>query len=250
MFAETDAHHDTPPPRPEPRARVLIVDDDEAVRISLERGLRLFGFDVEVATGGVHALEVFDDDRIEAVVLDMTMPDRSGMSVISELRDRGSTVPICVLSARSSPESRIAGLEAGADDYLVKPFVLAELTARLGALLRRRRGEPLGQRLRPRDIVVDTLRIDLPARRAFRGDTEITLTRREFDLLATFAENPDRVLSRAELLETVWGYNFATDTNVADVFVGYLRRKTEIGDAPRVIHTVRGIGYILRAPTP
>ncbi|MGV9825051.1 response regulator transcription factor [Gordonia sp. NPDC003429] len=231
---------------PEHRARVLVVDDDDAIRASVSRGLQVFGFDVEVASGGTQALRIFDEDQVEAIVLDMTMPDRSGMSVISELRDRGSTVPICVLSARSSPEARIAGLEAGADDYLVKPFVLAELTARLGALLRRSRRDPHVPRSRQQPLEAGPLRVDLAAHRAFRDDLELNLTRREFDLLATFAQNHGRVLSRAELLETVWGYNFATDTNVADVFVGYLRRKTEVDGRPRILHTVRGIGYVLR----
>ena len=227
---------------------ILVVDDEESIRNVTRKILEGMGFSVLTATNGLEAIEAFrsNPDSIDVVLLDMTMPDRSGMSVISELRDRGSTVPICVLSARSSPEARIAGLEAGADDYLVKPFVLAELTARLGALLRRSRGEPLAPRSRQRDVTVGSLRVDLAARRAFRGDRELHMTRREFDLLATFAQNRDRVLSRAELLETVWGYNFATDTNVADVFVGYLRRKTEVGGAPRLVHTVRGVGYILR----
>jgi two-component system response regulator PrrA len=163
--------------------------------------------------------------------------------VVTALRAMDNDVPVCVLSARSSVDDRVAGLEAGADDYLVKPFVLAELVARVKALLRRRGATAT---FSSETIQVGSLEVDIPGRRARVNGVDVDLTKREFDLLAVLAEHKTAVLSRAQLLELVWGYDFAADTNVVDVFIGYLRRKLEAGGAPRLLHTVRGVGFVLR----
>jgi DNA-binding response OmpR family regulator len=219
---------------------VLVVDDDEEIRKALERALRLEGFAVHVAEGGHRALELVEQERPGVMVLDVVMPDLSGISVVSRLRARGDDIPICILSARDEVADRVAGLEAGADDYVVKPFDIGELAARLRALLRRTpAGE--GEPIRVGELVVD------PARRTVhRGGREVDLTRREFDLLEELARHRNVVLSRDQLLERVWGYDFAVDGNVVDVFVGYLRRKLEADGEPRIIHTVRGVGFVLR----
>jgi DNA-binding response OmpR family regulator len=222
------------------RPAVLVVDDDAAIRVALERALRLEGFAVEVADGGLRALELVEQRRPSVIVLDVVMPDLSGVTVTSRLRARGIDTPICMLSARDEVRDRVAGLEAGADDYVVKPFELEELVARLRALLRRtptRAQEPL----RVGELVVDPVR-----RTAHRGERELELTRREFELLEELARHPGVVLSRPQLLERVWGYDFEVDGNVVDVFVGYLRRKLEAGGEPRIIQTVRGVGFALR----
>ncbi|MDP8970165.1 MAG: response regulator transcription factor [Actinomycetota bacterium] len=220
--------------------RVLVVDDDEAIRTALERALSLEGFAVSTVDGGQAALAAVVRDRPDVVVLDVAMPDLDGVSVTRRLRGHGEALPILVLSARDEIDDRVAGLQAGADDYLVKPFALAELVARLHALLRRRiEGVPVP--LQVGDVLVD------PTRRvARRGDRELELTHREFDLLEAFARHPGVVLSRPQLLSQVWGYDFAVDGNVVDVFVGYLRRKLEQHGEPRVLHTVRGVGFVLR----
>jgi DNA-binding response OmpR family regulator len=220
---------------------VLVVDDDEAIRTALERALRLEGFAVRVAEGGRRALELVAQDRPGVMVLDVVMPDLSGISVVARMRARGDDTPICILSARDEVEDRVAGLEAGADDYVVKPFDIGELAARLRALLRRM-PSGAGEPIRVGDLVVD------PARRSVhRGDRAVELTRREFELLEELARHRNVVLSRGQLLERVWGYDFEVDGNVVDVFVGYLRRKLEAGGEPRMIHTVRGVGFVLRA---
>jgi DNA-binding response OmpR family regulator len=219
---------------------VLVVDDDEAIRKALERSLRLEGFAVEVADGGVRALELVEERRPGVIVLDVVMPDMSGVGVTRRLRERGIEIPICILSARDEVQDRVAGLEAGADDYVIKPFDLEELVARLRALLRR---APATERalIRVGDLIVD------PSQRSVRrGGREIELTRREFELLEELARHQAMVLSRPQLLERVWGYDFEVDGNVVDVFVGYLRRKLEAAGEPRMIHTVRGIGFVLR----
>ncbi|KAA0021187.1 response regulator transcription factor [Antrihabitans cavernicola] len=226
-------------------AQVLVVDDDRDVLASLERGLRLSGFDVITAVDGAAALKSAADHSPDAIVLDINMPVLDGVGVVTALRAIGSDVPICVLSARSSVDERIAGLESGADDYLTKPFVLAELVARLRALLRRRpdtQQPPAGHG----GVTVGALSVDLPGHRAFLAGREIELTKREFELLSTLARNTGVVLSRERLLELVWGYDFVADTNVVDVFVGYLRRKFEVDGHPRILHTVRGVGFVLR----
>jgi two-component system response regulator PrrA len=225
---------------------VLLVDDDEDLLASVERGLRLSGFRVLIARDGAAALRCVGEESPDAIVLDMNMPVLDGAGVVTALRAMGNEVPICVLSARSSVGDRIAGLESGADDYLVKPFVLAELVARIRALLRRR--SDTGERSIPGAIAVGPLEIDVAGYRAVLHGHEIELTKREFELLSTLARNAGVVLSRERLLELVWGYDFAADTNVVDVFVGYLRRKLEVDDTPRLLHTIRGVGFVLRAP--
>lgn len=221
---------------------VLMVDDDPDVRTSVARGLRHSGFDVRVAASGKEALRLLSNESHDALVLDVQMPELDGVAVVTALRALGNEIPICVLSARDTVNDRIAGLEAGADDYLTKPFDLGELVARLNALLRR---ASLGER--PSDtMTVGALTIDTARRLVFVNGDRVDLTKREFDLLAVLAENAGVVLSRQRLLELVWGYDFDVDTNVADVFISYLRRKLERPDVPRVIHTVRGIGYVLR----
>jgi DNA-binding response OmpR family regulator len=195
---------------------------------------------VATAGGGHEALAAVAQRPPAVVVLDVTMPDLDGVSVLRRMRADGLDVPVCILSARDDVSDRVAGLQAGADDYLVKPFALAELTARLQALLRRR-GTPVEGPLVVEDLVVD------PRRHvATRGGRELGLTRREFDLLEAFARHPGQVLSREQLLGQVWGYTFDVETNVVDVFVGYLRRKLEAEGEPRMLHTVRGVGWVLR----
>jgi DNA-binding response OmpR family regulator len=196
---------------------------------------------VETAAGGREALEAVARRPPAVMVLDVTMPDLDGVSVLRRLRGEGVDVPVCILSARDDVDDRVAGLQAGADDYLVKPFALAELTARLHALLRRR-GADASSALVVGDLVVD------PRRHiATRDGRDLDLTRREFALLETFARHAGQVLSRDQLLRQVWGYNFDVETNVVDVFVGYLRRKLEAAGEPRMLHTVRGVGWRLKA---
>ncbi|MFD9550795.1 response regulator transcription factor [Nocardia salmonicida] len=223
---------------------VLVVDDDEDVLASVERGLRLSGFRVLVARDGGAALRAVAEQAPDAVVLDMNMPVLDGAGVVTALRAMGNDVPICVLSARASVDDRIAGLESGADDYLVKPFELAELVARIRALLRRRTDTP--EPVAPGALTVGPLLVDVAGYRALLRGREIELTKREFELLSTLARNAGVVLTRERLLELVWGYDFIADTNVVDVFVGYLRRKLEIDDTPRILHTIRGVGFVLR----
>ncbi|MBB3039346.1 response regulator transcription factor [Hoyosella altamirensis] len=225
-------------------ATVLVVDDDADVLASLKRGLRLSGFDVMTAEDGESALRTIRTQEPDAIVLDVTMPRLDGVSVVTALRAMGSDIPICVLSARSSVDDRIAGLEAGADDYLTKPFALGELIARVRAMLRRRPDQSPSPK---RELLTaGQLEIDVAARRAVIAGTELDLTKREFELLTTLVQHRDAVLSRRQLLEIVWGYDFDADTNVVDVFVGYLRKKMEADGAPRMLHTVRGVGFILR----
>jgi DNA-binding response OmpR family regulator len=221
-------------------ATVLIVDDEAAIREALERALRLEGFAVSTAEGGLPALAHIAERPPAVVLLDIAMPDLDGVGVIERLRAAGNDVPICVLSARNEVEDRVRGLQAGADDYLVKPFALQELVARLYALLRRRPDMPAA-------VSVGDLHVDPLKRIARRGERELELTRREFELLEAFARHPGQVLSREQLLQLVWGYEFEVDTNVVDVFVGYLRRKLEADGEARVIQTVRGVGFALRA---
>jgi DNA-binding response OmpR family regulator len=219
---------------------VLVADDDAAIRTALERALRLEGFAVEVAEGGRRALELVETSRPGVIVLDVVMPDLSGVRVVSRLRERGIETPVCILSARDQVEDRVAGLEAGADDYVVKPFDLEELVARLRALLRRVPSNETGL-LRVGDLIVDPTKRSVT--RAGRG---VELTRREFELLEELARHRGVVLSRQQLLERVWGYDFEVDGNVVDVFIGYVRRKLEAAGESRIIHTVRGVGFVLR----
>jgi DNA-binding response OmpR family regulator len=219
---------------------VLVVDDEPSIRQALERLLRYEGFAVRLAAGGQQALAAIAERPPAAVVLDIGMPDLDGVAVIRRLRARGIEVPVCVLSARDEVADRVAGLQAGADDYLVKPFAPAELAARLHALLRRDR------RHSSRVVELGELHLDPHRHSARRGARELELSRREFELLHTFACHPAMVLTREQLLEQVWGYPADVQTNVVDVFVGYVRRKLEAGGEPRILRTVRGVGFVLR----
>ena len=220
---------------------VLLVDDDAAIRRSVAEGLELEGFSVVPASGGRAALVAAEQVSPAVVLLDITMPDLDGLSVLRELRGRGDDVPVCILSARDEVDDRVRGLEAGADDYVVKPFALAEVAARLHALLRRR-PVPAAGRLEVGDLVLDPT-----TQRAYRGARDLERTRRELELLALFMRRSGEILSRRDMHEEVWGYTFDPGTNVADVFVGYLRRKLEADGEPRVLHTVRGVGFVLQA---
>jgi DNA-binding response OmpR family regulator len=219
---------------------VLLVDDDASILRSVGTGLTLEGFEVVPASGGRAALAAVEQVDPAVMLLDMTMPDLDGLEVLRRLRATGHDLPVCVLSARDGIGHRVAGLEAGADDYVVKPFALEEVVARLHALLRRRPAQNGDV------IAVGDLRLDPAGHRALRGERDLELTRRELDLLSVFMRHPGQVIPREQLHEEVWGYDFDPKTNVADVFVGYLRRKLEAGGAPRVLHTVRGVGFVLR----
>jgi DNA-binding response OmpR family regulator len=225
---------------------VLVVDDDAAIREALERALRVEGFAIESAGGGRAALAAVARRPPAAIVLDVTMPDLNGRAVCARLRADGLRTPILILSARDEVADRVAGLQAGADDYLVKPFAVEELVARLQALLRRAGEERADGPDPSAQIEVGDLTIDPAARTATRGGRDLELTRREFDLLETLARNAEIVMSRERLLELVWGYDWETDGNVVDVFVSYLRRKLEAEGEPRVLQTVRGVGFTLR----
>lgn len=223
---------------------VLVVDDDAAIRRSLDRGLRLNGFRVRVADSGPRALSAIRLEPPDAVVLDVSMPGMSGIEVCTEMREAGQDVPVLMLSALDETADRIAGLQAGGDDYLVKPFALQELVLRLHALLRRR--PPTG-----RDLVrAAGLELDPAARTVHHDGTPLTLTRREYELLEVLARNAGLVLTRDQLLERVWGYDFDVRTDAVDTFISYLRRKLEKSGRPRVIHTVRGVGFVLRTALP
>ncbi|MFC8517835.1 response regulator transcription factor [Streptomyces sp. NPDC057257] len=219
---------------------VLVVDDDAAIRRSLERGLRLSGFRVRTADGGREALAAIRDTPPDVLVLDISMPGMSGIEVCERLRGEGQDLPVLMLSALDETADRIAGLQAGGDDYLVKPFALQELVLRLRALLRRR--PPSGREV----LRVAGLVIDPAARTAERDGRQLELTRREFELLEVLARNAGLVLTRDQLLERVWGYDFDVRTDAVDTFVSYLRRKLEADGGTRLVHTVRGVGFVLR----
>jgi DNA-binding response OmpR family regulator len=219
---------------------VLVVDDDEGVRRSLRFGLTAEGFVVREAATGEVALTEIGVQLPAVVLLDVMMPGINGVEVVRRLRADGRTIPVCMLSARDEVDDRVAGLAAGADDYVVKPFSIGELAARLHALVR------LHESSRQRPVVLGELIIEPTRRVASRSGRELGLTTREFDLLLTFAQHPGQVLSRNQLLERVWGYTWDVDTNVVDVFIGYLRRKLEAGDDARLLHTIRGVGFVLR----
>ena len=229
-----------PEPKPSAAATVLVVDDEPAVRAALERALRIERYDVRLAGDGTEALALLADRSPDAIVLDVAMPDVDGLEVCRRLRATGDRTPVLMLTARDSVDDRVAGLDAGADDYLVKPFALRELQARLRALLRRTEASRAGV-LRFADLELDPV-----AREVRRGGREIELSRTEFNLLELFLEHPRQVLTRSQIFERVWGYDFGSTSNALGVYIGYLRRKTEAADEPRLLHTVRGVGYILR----
>jgi two-component system response regulator MprA len=221
--------------------KILVVDDERAVRESLKRALELEGYEVDMAGDGSEAIAQLDNgEQPDAVVLDLLMPGVDGLEVCRHVRRTGSTLPVLMLTARDAVGDRVAGLDAGADDYVVKPFALEELLARVRAMLRRAAPGP--------DELLRFANVELsPSRReASRGGRPIELTRTEFNLLELFLRNPRQVLTRSVIFERVWGYDFGFASNSLDVYIGYLRRKTEAGGEPRLIHTVRGVGYALR----
>jgi two-component system response regulator MprA len=222
--------------------RILVVDDEPAVRASLARVLDQAGYQVSLAADGRDALHQVALDPPDAMVLDVVMPGLDGIEVTRSLRSGRDWTPVLLLTARAEVSDRVRGLDAGADDYLTKPFALDELLARLRALLRRH-GDEAGD---GPDLVFDDLRLDPLRHQAWRADRELGLTRTEFSLLQLFLDNPGRVLTRSVIYERVWGYDFGPSSNSLDVYVGYLRRKTEAGGEPRLLHTVRGVGYALR----
>jgi two-component system response regulator MprA len=221
--------------------KILVVDDERAVRESLRRALELEGYEIELAGDGSEALDRLESsEEPDAMILDVLMPGVDGLEVCRHIRGTGSRLPVLMLTARTEVEDRVAGLDAGADDYLTKPFALEELLARVRALLRRATDED-GDVLRFAD-----LELDPGTREVRRGDRPIELTRTEFSLLELFLQNPRQVLTRSVIFERVWGYDFGFGSNSLDVYIGYLRRKTEAAGEPRLIHTVRGVGYALR----
>ena len=223
-------------------AHILVVDDEPAVRRALERALRLEQHDVELAENGEQALDQLAERPVDAVVLDVMMPGVDGLEVCRRMRAGGDKTPVLMLTARDAIDDRVLGLDVGADDYLVKPFALRELQARLRALLRRT-GEDGGstETLRFGDLVLDPV-----AHQVHRGARLVELSKTEFLLLELFMKHPRQVLTRSTIFENVWGYDFGPTSNALGVYIGYLRRKTEEGGEPRVLHTVRGIGYVLR----
>ena len=221
-------------------ASVLVVDDDPSLRSALRRALEMDRYRVSLAADGQQALELIRAEHFDAVVLDVNMPKLDGLEACRRLRDAGDRVPILMLTARDAIDDRVEGLEAGADDYLVKPFALRELKARVKALLRRTESASDGE------LSFSDLKIDLATRDVHRNGRRLALSQLEFQLLQLFLENPRQVLTRSTIFERVWGYDFGATSNALGVYIGYLRRKTEEDGAPRLIHTVRGVGYILR----
>ena len=217
---------------------ILLAEDDVATREALQRALRLEGYQVRPVADGGAALEGAADEGVDLILLDVMMPVRDGLSVCRELRRTGVSTPILMLTARTEVSDRVSGLDAGADDYLPKPFALEELLARVRALLRRSSDDEA--------MVVEDLRIDPPGRRAWRGEVELELTKTEFDLLELLARNAGIVLTHATIYERIWDYDFGPESKSLAVYIGYLRRKTEADGQPRLIQTVRGVGYTMR----
>ena len=228
------------------RQRVLVVDDDSRILSMMRRGLSLAGYDVDLAADGQEALATAEASRPDLVILDIMMPGLDGLEVCRRLRSANRNLPIILLTARGRVPDRVAGLDAGADDYLVKPFAFDELLARLRALLRRRGDEPSA--LTPGLLVFEDVTVNPTAREVRRGDQPIELTAREYDLLEFLMRHPRQVLSRDTIFERVWTSDYAGESNVIDVHVMRLRDKLEAGGRPRLIHTVRGVGYVLREP--
>jgi len=224
------------------QARILVVDDEPAVQNALSRALTLEHYEVAQAVDGREALERLAGAPYEVVILDISMPHIDGLEVCRRLRDGGDRTPVLMLTARVQVDDRVAGLDAGADDYLVKPFALRELLARVRALLRRANEDDEQERA----LTFDDLRLDRMAHEAWRGERMLQLTRTEFLLLEMFMRHPRQVLTRSAIFEHVWGYDFGATSNSLGVYMGYLRRKTEVDDETRLLHTVRGVGYVLR----
>ena len=219
---------------------ILVVDDDPSICEALERGFRLEGFAVRIATNGEAAIQEIELAEPALLILDINMPQVDGIQVIKYIRSKSIDLPVCVLSARDEIQDRVLGLEAGADDYLIKPFAFAELLARVRALLRRRGVES------SKSLTLGELKVDPLTREVTYFDNQLILTRKEFELLYTLASNPGIVFTREQLLDKVWGYDFEVQTNVVDVFVGYLRKKMEDTGNERLIETVRGVGFVLK----
>jgi two-component system response regulator MprA len=221
-------------------AHVLVIDDDEEIRASLRRGLAFEGFKVTLAADGEEALRSIRDDRPDLAVLDIMMPGLDGLEVVRRLRQADEQLPVIMLTARDAVPDRVTGLEAGADDYLVKPFAFSELLARIRVRLRRR--EPSEER----ELRFADLRLDTAGREAWRGGRAIVLTTTEYELLRLFLLHPRQVLTRNQIYDRVWGYEFVGESKVIEVYVRYLREKLEVAGEPRLIQTVRGAGYVLR----
>jgi two-component system, OmpR family, response regulator MprA len=224
--------------------RILVVDDEPAVREALERALKLEGYEVALAADGVQALQALDEGPPDAVVLDLLMPRVDGIELCKRMRHNGDRTPVLMLTARDAVADRVSGLDAGADDYLVKPFALPELLARVRALLRRAKnedGQNSSEALRFSDLELDPLSFEV-----HRNGRRIELTRTEFLLLELFLRHPRQVLTRSVIFENVWGYDFGPRSNSLEVYMGYLRRKTEAQGEPRLLQTVRGVGYVLK----
>ncbi len=224
------------------QARILVVDDEPAVQSALSRAFALEHYDVSQAMDGREALERIGATPYEVVILDISMPHIDGLEVCRRLREGGDRTPVLMLTAREEIDDRVAGLDAGADDYLVKPFALRELLARVRALLRRASDPDSPEE----SLSFEDMRLDLLAHEAHRGERELQLTRTEFLLLEMFMRHPRQVLTRSAIFEHVWGYDFGSTSNSLGVYMGYLRRKTELLGEPRLLHTVRGVGYVLR----
>ena len=231
--------------------KILVADDEQAVRESLRRSLRFNGYDVVLAVDGEDALDQIRIEQPDLTILDLMMPKLDGLGVCRTLRSSGYDGPILMLTARDGVSDRVAGLDAGADDYLPKPFALEELLARVGSLLRRTRSETRKAAGKDQTLLqFEDLVMDTSTRDVTRGGRAISLTRTEFALLHLLLQNPRHVLARQTILEEVWGYDFPTSGNALEVYIGYLRRKTEAGGESRLIHTVRGVGYVLRETAP
>ena len=231
--------------------KILVVDDEQAVRESLRRSLRFNGYEVLTANDGLEAVETVRAENPELLILDVMMPNMDGLEVCRTLRSEGWDRPILVLTARDGVSDRVSGLDAGADDYLPKPFALEELLARVRSLVRRASAVSIAAEAPVESkLSFEDLELDADTREVSRGGRAISLTRTEFALLQLLMENPRKVLSRSKILEEVWGYDFPTSGNALEVYIGYLRKKTEGEGDARLIHTVRGVGYVLRESNP
>ena len=231
--------------------KILVVDDEQAVRESLRRSLRFNGYEVLTANDGLEAVETVRAENPELLILDIMMPNMDGLEVCRTLRSEGWDRPILVLTARDGVSDRVSGLDAGADDYLPKPFALEELLARVRSLVRRASADSIAAEVPVESkLSFEDLELDTDTREVSRGGRAISLTRTEFALLQLLMENPRKVLSRSKILEEVWGYDFPTSGNALEVYIGYLRKKTEGESDARLIHTVRGVGYVLRESNP